>query len=112
MSNTLIVVLVDDIPALGYLYICTGTSQVIVSAQNTSENGGVERHIPEYTYYCAEEPTSIAPATRPALIVEPGTVQVVHMQQELSTACEAEHLELLHVNRTSDMLWKDYASRL
>ena len=65
---------------------------MIVSAQNTSENGGVVRHILDYTYYCAEEPTSIAPATRTTLIVEPGAMQVAHMEQELSTACEAEIL--------------------
>jgi len=85
---------------------------VIVSAPNTSENGGAECHIADYTYYCAEEPTSIALATRATLIVEPGAVQVAPMEQDFSTACEAEHLELLHVNIASDMLWKGYAVRL
>ena len=65
----------------------------------------------DYTYYCAEEPTSIAPATRATLIVEPGAVQVVHMEQDFSTACEAEYLEALQLDMASDMPWKDYTGR-
>lgn len=65
---------------------------MIVSAQKTVETGGVERQVGGYTYYCAEEPTSIAPAASPALIVEPGAEPVVHMEYNSSAACEAENL--------------------
>jgi hypothetical protein len=63
---------------------------VIVSALKTVETGGVEDEGGRYTYYCAEEPTSIALATSTALIVEPGAEQGV--QTEYSpAACEAEY---------------------
>jgi len=70
----------------------TGTSQVIVSAQKTVESCGVIRHSGRYTYYCAEEPTSIAPATGATLIVEPGVGPVVHTEYNSPAACEAEYL--------------------
>ena len=59
-----------------------------------------------YTYYCAEEPTSRVPATSIALIVEPGAVLVVQMKRASLAACEAEYLEALHLDMTSDMPWK------
>jgi len=65
---------------------------VIVSAQKTVESCGVIRHSGRYTYYCAEEPTSIAPATGATLIVEPGVEPVVHTEYNSPAACEAEYL--------------------
>jgi hypothetical protein len=59
-----------------------------------------------YTYYCAEEPTSRVPATSIALIVEPSVVLVVQMKRASLAACEAEYLEALHLDMTSDMPWK------
>jgi len=64
-----------------------------------------------YTYYCAEEPTSRVPATSIALIVEPSAVLVVQMKRASLAACEAEYLEALHLDMTSDMPWKDYTGR-
>jgi len=67
---------------------------VIVSAPKTVESGGVERQDGGYTYYCAEEPTSIATATGTTLIVEPGVEQGVQMEYYSLAACEAENLSL------------------
>ena|SRR5437879_466966 len=61
---------------------------------------------PGYTYYCAEGPTSRVPATSIALIVEPSAVLVVQMKRASLAACEAEYLEALHLDMTSDMPWK------
>jgi len=72
----------------------TGSSQVIVSAQKTVESCGAICHSGRYTYYCAEEPTSIVPATCAALIVEPGVEQGVQMEYYSLAACEAEYLSL------------------
>jgi len=94
-----------------YLSILTGTSQVILSAQKTGENGGVIARNPGYTYYCAEEPTSKAPTISIVLIVEPGTVLVAQVKSASMAACEAEYLEALHLDMTSDMPWKDQAGR-
>ena len=70
----------------------TGSFQAIVAASKTVETGGVERAGASYTYYCAEEPTSIAPATSAALIVEPGVEQGDPMEYDSPAACEAEYL--------------------
>ncbi len=67
---------------------------MIVSAPKTVESGGVECQVEGYTYYCAEEPTSIVPATCAALIVEPGVEQGVQMEYYSLAACEAEYLSL------------------
>ncbi len=79
------------------------TSQAILSAQKTGENGGALREFRDYTCYCAEEPTGRAPALSSELIVEPGKVLFVQMQDASPAACEAEYLEGLHLDMTSDM---------
>jgi len=63
---------------------------VIVSAPKTVETGGVEGEGGGYTYYCAEEPTSIALAASADLIVEPGAAQGVQTENS-PAACEAEY---------------------
>ena len=67
---------------------------MIVSAPKTVKSGGVEHQVEGYTYYCAEEPTSIVPATCAALIVEPRVEQGVQMEYYSLAACEAEYLSL------------------
>ena len=63
---------------------------MIVSALKTVETGGVEGEGGGYTYYCAEEPTSIALAASADLIVEPGAEQGVRTENS-PAACEAEY---------------------
>lgn len=67
---------------------------MIISAPKTVESGGVEQQDGRYTCYCAEEPTSIAPAAGATLIVEPGVEQGVQMEYNSLAACEAENLSL------------------
>ena len=71
----------------------------------------MERQNPGYTYSCAKEPTSIAPCSQDALIVEPWAVLVASMKHYFAAACEAEYLEMFHGNIALDMTWKDYAGR-
>ena len=63
---------------------------MIVSALKTVETGGVEGEGGGYTYYCAEEPTSIALAASADLIVEPGAARDVQTENS-PAACEAEY---------------------
>ncbi len=52
-----------------------------------------------------------APATNIVLIVEPSTVLDAQVKFASLDACEAEYLEALHLDMTSDMPWKDQAGR-
>jgi hypothetical protein len=56
----------------------------------TGETSGVERSSSAYTYYCAEEPTSIEPEVSTALIVEPEVVLYFSYGTNSLAACEAE----------------------
>lgn len=55
---------------------------MIVSVPKTGETSGVEQSSSAYTYYCAEEPTSVEPEAGTALIVEPEAMHVLFLRNE------------------------------
>lgn len=94
-----------------YLFICTGTFQAIISAPKTSESGGVEREVGDYTYYCAEEPTSIVPTACMVLIVEPGSGRLAYREVALVSCVRGRILRALSEDMALDMAWQGYARR-